>query len=155
MQLSWGGENGGLPILRSIALPYAWRPTSMTHFNQTLLLTEADGRARFSARTIELMPVKPQVCLSALMSSSGYQLRHSPPGFRSEFHCTEHLQWVFILAGQMEIGLQDGSSRTFGAGQHFYSADLLPPGARFDAQIHGHRSRQVGDEALVTLFVRD
>ena len=54
----------------------------------------------------------------------------------------------------MEIGLQDGSARVFGPGEHFYSADLLPEGAVFDPALHGHRSRQVGEEPLVTLFVR-
>jgi hypothetical protein len=88
------------------------------------------------------------------MPSGGYQLRESPIGFRSDFHCTENPQWVFILRGQMEIGLQDGSSRVFGPGEHFYSADVLPPGATFDPQLHGHWSRQVGDTPLVTLFVR-
>jgi hypothetical protein len=63
-------------------------------------------------------------------------------------------QWVFILQGVMEIGLQDGSSKVFNAGEHFYSADLLPPGAVFDSQVHGHWSRQVGDEELVTVFVQ-
>jgi len=96
----------------------------------------------------------PQAMLSALMPSGGYQLRHSPVGFRSQFHCSPHTQWVFILAGQMEIGLQDGSSRVFRPGEHFYSADLLPAGATFDAALHGHWSRQVGSEPLVTLFVR-
>jgi hypothetical protein len=61
---------------------------------------------------------------------------------------------VFILGGQMEIGLQDGSSRVFGPGQHFYSADTLPPGATFDAGVQGHWSRQVGAEPLTTVFVR-
>jgi len=42
----------------------------------------------------------------------------------------------------------------FKAGEHFYSADLLPPGAVFDSKVHGHWSRQVGDEELVTLFVQ-
>jgi len=54
----------------------------------------------------------------------------------------------------MEIGLQDGSSRVFSPGEHFYSADLLPDGASFDARVHGHWSRQVGADPLVTLFVR-
>jgi hypothetical protein len=54
----------------------------------------------------------------------------------------------------MEIGLQDGSSRVFGAGEHFYSDDLLPAGAQFDPAVHGHRSRALGDEPLVTVFVR-
>jgi hypothetical protein len=50
--------------------------------------------------------------------------------------------------------LQDGSSRVFSRGDHFYSADTLPEGAIFDAKVHGHWSRQLGDEPLVTLFVR-
>jgi hypothetical protein len=54
----------------------------------------------------------------------------------------------------MEIGLQDGSSRIFQAGQCFYSNDTLPPGAAFDAKLHGHWSAQVGDESLVTVFIR-
>jgi hypothetical protein len=123
-------------------------------FTQVILSTEADGRARFRELPIELTEGKPQARLSPLMPSGGLQLRMSPVGFRSDFHCTGEPQWVFILGGQMEIGLQDGSSRVFGPGQHFYSADLLPAGASFDPQVHGHSSRQVGDAPLVTAFVR-
>lgn len=126
----------------------------MEHFSKIILFTDADGRARFREEAIELSEGKPQAMLSPLMPSDGYQLRHSPVGFRSEFHCTGSPQWVFILAGQMEIGLQDGSSRVFDPGQHFYSADGLPAGAEFDPAVHGHRSRQVGPDPLVTLFVR-
>jgi hypothetical protein len=123
-------------------------------FTKVVLFTDADGRARFREETVALDEGKPQARLSALMASGGYQLRSSPVGFRSEFHCTENPQWVFILGGAMEIGLQDGSSRTFERGEHFYSADVLPAGAEFDAKVHGHCSRQVGAEPLVTLFVR-
>lgn len=131
----------------------------MTHamtatFQQVTLFTDTDGRARFREAVIALTEGKPAARLSPVMPSSGYQLRHSPVGFRSEFHCTGDAQWVFILGGQMEIGLQDGSSRVFGPGQHFYSADTLPAGATFDAAVHGHWSRQVGPDPLVTLFVR-
>lgn len=126
----------------------------MHTFTQTILFTDADGRARFREAPIALTEGKPAARLSPLMASSGYQLRHSPVGFRSEFHCTENPQWVFILGGQMEIGLQDGTSRLFSPGEHFYSADVLPDGATFDPAVHGHWSRQVGSEPLVTLFVR-
>ena len=126
----------------------------MTTFQKTILFTDTDGRARFRDEPIELTEGKPQARLSALMESGGYQLRHSPVGFRSTFHCTENPQWVFILSGHMEIGLQDGSSRVFSPGEHFYSADVLPPGASFNDQVHGHWSRQVGHMPLVTLFVR-
>jgi len=33
-------------------------------------------------------------------------------------------------------------------------ADLLPAGALFDPSVHGHWSRQLGADPLVTLFVR-
>jgi hypothetical protein len=123
-------------------------------FNKVILFTDTDGRARFREEAVPLTEGKPQARLSPLMPSGGCQLRMSPVGFRSEFHCTGDPQWVFILGGQMEIGLQDGSSRIFGPGQHFFSADVLPAGASFDAKLHGHWSRQVGDEPLTTVFVR-
>ena len=123
-------------------------------FTQLILFTDSDGRARFREQPIALTEGKPAARLSPLMPSGGLQLRHSPVGFRSEFHCSTDPQWVFILAGQMEIGLQDGSSRVFCPGQHFFSTDTLPAGAAFDAAVHGHWSRQVGAEALTTLFVR-
>jgi len=126
----------------------------MPLFQKVILFTDSDGRARFREENLALDQGTPQTALSALLPSGGYQLRRSAVGFRSTFHCTTDPQWVFILGGQMEIGLQDGTSRVFGPGQHFYSADLLPAGQAFDATRHGHWSRQLGPDALVTLFVR-
>lgn len=127
----------------------------MTSFTKVILYTDnADGRARFREEEIALPEGSPQSMLSALMPSGGLQLRRSPVGFRSQLHCTVTPQWVFILKGKMEISLQDGSSRVFKPGEHFYSTDTVPPGATFDAKVHGHRSRQVGDDPLETLFVR-
>ena len=126
----------------------------MSTYNQVILFTDTDGRAKFREEALSMPEGNPQAMLSKLQPSGGYQMRHSPVGFRSQFHCTTTPQWVFILSGVMEIGLQDGSSRTFGAGESFYSDDMLPAGATFDPKIHGHWSRQVGDKPLVTLFVR-
>ena len=127
----------------------------MSEFIQVVLFTDTDGRARFREQPLPLGEGTPAARLSALLPAGGLQLRMSPVGFRSPFHCTGTPQRVFILGGQMEIGLQDGSSRIFKPGEHFYSADMLPPGATFDASVHGHWSRQVGDEPLVTVFVKD
>ena len=126
----------------------------MATFTQCVLFTDSDGRARFKEAPIALDQGTPQSLLSQVFVSGGYQLRHSPVGFRSSFHCTTYPQWVFILGGQMEIGLQGGVSKVFVPGQHFFSADLLPEGATFDPQVHGHWSRQVGPDPLATLFVR-
>jgi len=126
----------------------------MASFTRVVLFTDTDGRARFREEAVDLPEGTPSSQLSALFPSDGFQLRHSPVGFRSSFHCTVTPQWVVILQGQMEIGLQDGSSRVFRPGDHFYSDDRLPDGASFDATVHGHWSRQLGDAPLVTMFVR-
>jgi len=126
----------------------------MSTFTKIILFTDHDGRARWREEQVALSEGKPQALLSPLQPSGGYQLRQSPVGFRSDFHCTETPQWVFILGGQMEIGLQDGSSRVFKPGEHFFSDDRLPPGAAFDPQLHGHWSRQLGPDPLITLFMR-
>ncbi len=126
----------------------------MNTFTQVELFTDTDGIARFRQNEIALDQGTEAARLSSLMASGGLQLRQSPVGFRSVFHVTTTPQWVFILRGQMEIGLRDGSSRIFGQGEHFFSNDTLPAGVDFDAQVHGHWSRQVGDEPLVTAFVR-
>jgi hypothetical protein len=127
----------------------------MSNFTKIVLFTDTDGRARFREESVALTEGSPMSMLSPVFPSAGYQLRQSPVGFRSQFHCTGQPQWVFILQGQMEIGLQGGSSRVFKAGEHFYSADVLPAGAVFDPTVHGHWSQQVGSDALVTLFVMD
>jgi hypothetical protein len=126
----------------------------MATFPKVILFTDRDGRARFREEAVPLPEGTPQAMLSAVLPASGYQLRHSPVGFRSAFHCTPKPQWVFILQGGMEIGLQDGSSRIFGPGEHFFSADTLPEGATFDPKVHGHWSRQIGSQPLVTLFLK-
>ena len=118
------------------------------------LYTGADGAARFRARPLALSEGTPMTRLSALAPSGGWQWRRSPAGFASDFHCTTTPQWLLVLQGRMEIGLQDGSTRVFGPGECFYSNDTLPAGATFNPALHGHRSRLLGDEPLVTLFVR-
>jgi hypothetical protein len=126
----------------------------VTSFTQVVLYTDTDGRARFREEVIPLNEGSPAARLSSILPASGVQLRESPVGFRSSMHCTGAPQWLFVLSGAMEIGLADGSSRVFVAGEHFYSADTLPEGATFDPAIHGHWSRQLGNQPLVTLFVK-
>ncbi len=126
----------------------------MPAFTKVVLYTDSDGRAKFREEEVALAAGTPQSMLSAVFPSAGYQLRESPVGFRSQWHCTPTPQWVFILAGEMQIGLQDGSLRSFKPGEHFFSADTLPAGASFDPKVHGHWSRQAGAKPLVTLFVR-
>ncbi len=126
----------------------------MSSFTRVELYTGEDGRAAFREDSVALTEGTPLSRLSEILPASGLQFRESPVGFTSAFHCTTSPQWVFILSGVMEIGLQDGSARHFGPGEHFLSADTLPDGAAFDPKLHGHRSAQIGDAPLVTLFIK-
>ena len=80
-------------------------------FTQVILFTDTDGRARFREQPLRLTEGQPAARLSPLMPSGGLQLRMSPVGFRSAFHCTVDPQWVFILGGRMEIrtGRREGT----------------------------------------------
>jgi hypothetical protein len=124
------------------------------NFIQVELFTDTDGMAQFREAAIALSEGTAAAALSPLMSTSKMQLRESPVGFRSDWHCTLTPQWVFILEGHMQIGLRDGSTRLFAPGQHFLSNDTVPEGQSFDPARHGHWSRQVGEKPLKTLFVR-
>ncbi len=126
----------------------------MPTFTKVILFTDTDGRAKFREEPIALTEGSPQSMLSSVIPTTGCQFRQSPVGFRSQFHCTTEKQWLVVLGGEMKIGLQDGSSRTFKPGEHFYSADLLPEGATFDPGVHGHWSCQVGEQPLITMFVK-
>lgn len=128
--------------------------TATNQLTQTTLFTDTDGVARFKDEALALTEGSEAARLSPLAASGGFQFRKSPVGFQSAFHCTTTPQWLVVLSGAMEIGLQDGIVRVFGAGERFYSNDTLPEGAVFDAKLHGHCSRQVGNEPLVTMFVR-
>jgi len=126
----------------------------METFTKTILYTDPEGLARFREEQLLLTEGTPQALLSPVYPATGIQLRRSPVGFRSQWHCTPAPQWVFILQGEMEIHLRDGSTRLFRPGEHFFSADTVPAGAAFDASRHGHWSAQRGRDALVTLFLK-
>lgn len=127
----------------------------MTTFTKVVLYTESDGSSRFKEEAVALPAGNPQSMLTPLCPSQGYQIRHSPLGYRSQVHSTASPRWAFVLAGKMEVGVPNGPSRIFEAGEHCYFADMLPGGVVFDPQKHGHWSQQLGDAPLVTLFIRD
>ena len=60
----------------------------MSVFIKIVLYTDVDGRAKFREESITLSQGSPQSMLSRVFESGGYQLRYSPVGFRSQFHCT-------------------------------------------------------------------
>jgi hypothetical protein len=128
----------------------------MAQFTKTILFTDTDGRAKFREESVALTEGTPQAALSPLDAFRGLPVAAQSrwafaapsiaPAVRSGCSCSR---------GRMEIGLQDGSSRRVSdRGNTSIRPIRLPEGATFDATIHGHWSRQVGPEPLITLFVR-
>ena len=127
----------------------------MNRFTKVTLYTDTDGRSKFREELIDFDEGNEQLQRTVLETARGVQFRYSPVGFRSPMHWTlVPPQWVFVLSGAMEIGLADGSTRVFVAGEHFISADMPIENIVMDPLIHGHWSRQLGNQPLVTLFVR-
>ena len=124
----------------------------MSMFHKVVLYTDTDGRARFRDDSVPLTEGKPEARLSPLMPSGGYQLRHSPVGFRSTFHCTPQPQWVFIQAGYRNryqhpapvvmarykaLGLPTKATASCGA-IRWHSTDAAPSCYREQVRHHWH-----------------
>jgi quercetin dioxygenase-like cupin family protein len=63
---------------------------------------------------------------------------------RLDWHHPPRRQHVFVLAGQIEFGIGDGTVRRFGSGDIVVAEDLTG---------QGHTARVVGDHPLLLAYV--
>ena len=71
----------------------------------------------------------------ALQAGANLVFRCFPADHWSDWHTAPRRQYIFILAGQMEIGIGDGTTRRFGPGDVVLADDLTG---------QGHTTRSVG-----------
>jgi hypothetical protein len=71
----------------------------------------------------------------ALQAGASLVFRRFPADYWSDWHTAPRRQYIFILAGQMEIGIGDGTTRRFGPGDVVLADDLTGK---------GHTTRSVG-----------
>ena len=64
----------------------------------------------------------------ALQAGANLVFRCFPADYWSDWHTTPRRQYIFILAGQMEIGIGDGTTRRFGPGDVVLADDLTGQG---------------------------
>ena len=69
--------------------------------------------------------------------------RHQSGDF-IDWHPAPQRQWIVTLAGQVEIGLGDGTVHTLGPGDMMLAEDLTG---------QGHTTRAVGPEARVSIAI--
>ena len=71
----------------------------------------------------------------ALQAGANLVFRCFPADYWSDWHTAPRRQYIFILVGQMEIGIGDGTTRRFGPGDVVLADDLTG---------QGHTTRSLG-----------
>lgn len=98
-----------------------------------------DGKSRFEHISMESRPE-----LKTMQAATGINFSTWPPGHFMDFHPAPRHQFVITLEGQMEIGLEDGTTEVFGPG------DVL---LAEDTKGKGHTLRIVGDVPRTSIAV--
>ncbi len=91
------------------------------------IYTGPDGQTHF-----EDLPLPAEV---ALQAGANLVFRSFPADYFSDWHTAPRRQYIFILAGQMEIRIGDGTARRFGPGDVVLADDLTG---------QGHTTRSLG-----------
>jgi quercetin dioxygenase-like cupin family protein len=94
--------------------------------------TGEDGQTHFEDLPL---PAEEESHDVALKAGASLVFRCFPADYFSHWHTAPRRQYIFILAGQVEIGIGDGTTRRFGPGDVILADDLTG---------QGHTTRSVG-----------
>lgn len=103
------------------------------------LYTGTDGQSH-----LEELDLASHPALTALHATAGIVFRTSEPGRFSDWHNAPRRQYVINLAGEVEIGLGDGTMHRFGPGHVTLAEDLTGK---------GHTTRVVGNVPRVSATI--
>lgn len=92
--------------------------------------------------------------LTERIEAQNLRLRESAPGYTTDWHVAGDPTLIIIQQGTLCITLQDGSHRSFNAGDSFIAKDYLPEGLKFNSQIHGHKAAVMGAETLKAVHIK-
>ena len=96
------------------------------------LYTGGDGQAHFEDLNVPAGETE----TIALMPGADMNFRSFPDGSFSDWHTAPRVQYVIVLAGQMEIGIGDGTKRVLDPGDILQVEDVTG---------QGHTTRSVGN----------
>ena len=103
------------------------------------LYSGSDGQSHFEEVDLAAHPE-----LGQLQPVKGVLFRTTEPGHFSDWHNAPQRQFVFTIAGEMEITIGDGTKRKFGPGDVLWAEDLTG---------RGHTTRYGGTEPRVTATI--
>ena len=101
--------------------------------------TGEDGNSHFEDMTLESHPF-----LAEMTTATGVQFRSQEPGYFSDWHNAPRRQYVITLAGEAEIGIQDGTLRRFGPGDVLLADDTTGK---------GHSTRVTSSDKRYSVFI--
>ena len=108
----------------------------------TRLYTGEDGQAHFEDLNVPAGDTE----AVALQPGIDMTFRSFPDGSFSDWHNGPRRQYVIVLSGQMEIGIGDGTKRTFNPGDILQVEDLTG---------QGHTTRSVGNRVAASVPLAD
>jgi mannose-6-phosphate isomerase-like protein (cupin superfamily) len=95
------------------------------------MYTGNDGQTHFDDLP---MPAE-EIQNVAIQAGADLVFRRFPADYCSDWHTAPRRQYIFILSGQMEIGIGDGTTRRFGPGDVVLADDRTGK---------GHTTRSLG-----------
>src|SRR5215470_5038537 len=95
------------------------------------IYTGNDGQTHFEDLNIPAEEIQNV----AIQAGSSIVFRRFPADHFSDWHTAPRRQYIFILSGQMEIGIGDGTTRRFGPGDVVLADDMTGK---------GHTTRSLG-----------
>ena len=87
------------------------------------MYTGSDGQSHLEEQTINAHPV-----LAEERSAAHIQFREIPVGAFMDWHNAPRRQYVIVLAGQLEIGLKDGTTKRMNPGDATLAEDTTGSG---------------------------
>ena len=105
----------------------------------TRLYTGPDGQSHLE----EIDPAS-RPDLTTLHGTKGVVFRATEPGHFHDWHNAPRRQYVITLAGEVEIGLGDGSVHRYGPGHVTLAEDLTG---------RGHTTRVVGNQPRLSVTI--
>ena len=100
------------------------------------LYTGSDGQSHFEELDME----SGFAAFNKMQAATGVMFRQVEPGDFQDWHTAPRTQYVITLQGRVEIGIGDGTVKTFGAGDVMLADDLSGK---------GHTTRVAGDSPRV------
>ena len=99
----------------------------------TSIYTDADGISHFRQAELAinetiLGPLIPPLGTTPLTPADSYYLLIFPPGLFVDWHPAPRRLFHFFLAGQSEVTVEDGETRTFRQGDIVLAEDLVGKG---------------------------